>query len=157
MAVEQTPENLENNLTAIQGTADFQLALQKGEFSKAGDWLQYVKDNQDKFPQYQTVWEYWLGHRQADLEVYSRKAKADTLRSLQPRTKVEAQQELSRAFNIKDTAGFKVALAEGKIEAAKKWLAHVAKNHDSFPQYQAVWQIWLMDRLGELKAAEATK
>jgi len=158
--MEQNLENTNNpekNPMEGQGTADFQLALQKGEFDKAEEWLRYVQDNRDKFPSYKDIWEVWLGHRQADLEFYRRKVKADTLKNLCPRTKIEAQQELERAFNIKDTVAFRVALSEGRIDAAKKWLAHIMKNRDTFPQYQATWQVWLTDRLGELKAAEAIK
>jgi phosphotransacetylase len=51
----------------MRKTSDFQAALTKGEIEKAKAWLQYIVDNKDQFPQYQTTWDSWLADRKREI------------------------------------------------------------------------------------------
>ena len=67
------------------------------------------------------------------------------------KTKEEAQQELVEKFGLRKTSNFQLALQQGKIELAEKWLNHIVENKLSFPQYLATWDNWLKDRQRELE------
>ncbi len=138
----------------MKDTSNFRSALQAGEIEKATEWLNYIIDNKDDFPQYQADWDNWLKDRQKEIEIYQELKDNGTLEKIKPRTKEEAQLELIKMFNFGDTTGFRSALAKGEVELAEKWLDHIITNKDNFPQYQANWDNWLRDRQRELARAK---
>jgi len=66
------------------------------------------------------------------------------------RTKEDAQRELMERFGLKKTSDFQLALQQGKIELAEKWLNHIIDNKADFPQYAETWDAWLSDRQKEI-------
>jgi len=40
----------------MRKTADFRQTLEKGKVKEAKEWLQYILDNRDQFPQYNDNW-----------------------------------------------------------------------------------------------------
>ncbi len=122
-----------NEKFGLKKTSDFQLALQEGKIELAKNWLNYIAENKENFPQYLANWENWLNDRKKEL----------------------AQQELFEEFGLRKTSDFQSALQQGEIELAKNWLNYIIENKSSFPQYLATWDSWLNDRQREL--AEAKK
>jgi hypothetical protein len=139
----------------IRKTSDFQAALQQGKIELAEEWLNYIVDNKESFPQYEATWNSWLADRQQDIKVYRELKASGELEKMEHRTKEEAQQELIEKFGIRKTSDFQITLQQGKIELAKEWLNYVIENKLRFPQYLATWDNWLSDRQREL--AEAKK
>ena len=113
----------------MRDTADFRRTLEAGDVDKAREWLQYIIDNQDRFPQYQETWGNWLADRQQEI----------------------SQQELVEQFGMRKTADFRKALEEGRIAEAKAWLEHITASRDKFSQYN---DAWFADRQAELERAE---
>jgi hypothetical protein len=139
----------------LRKTSDFQLALQQGKIELAEEWLNYIVENKESFPQYASTWDSWLSDRQKDIELYKSLKGDGSLEKMEHRTKETAQAELIEKFGFGDTKGFRNALQEGKIELAERWLNYIVENKMSFPQYLAAWDNWLSDRQREL--AEAKK
>jgi len=73
------------------------------------------------------------------------------------RTKLKAQQELVEKFGLKKTSDFQLALQQGKIELAEKWLGYIIENKESFPQYESTWNFWLSDRQKEIELYKQLK
>ena len=139
----------------MRKTSDFQLALQQGKIELAEEWLNYVVENKEIFPQYAVTWDSWLSDRQKDLETYKQLKSDGSLEKMEHRTKEEAQAELQKKFGFFDSKGFKSALKQGNVSKAEEWLNYIVENKLSFPQYLATWDSWLSDRQREL--AEAKK
>lgn len=139
----------------LKKTSDFQLTLQQGKIELAEEWLNYVVENKESFPQYAATWDSWLNDRQKDIELYKQLKSDGSLEKLEPRTKEKAQAELQKKFGFSDTRGFRNALKQGNVLKAEKWLNHIVDNKLKFPQYLATWDRWLSDRRKEL--AEAKK
>lgn len=112
----------------IINTAAFREALQQGNTNTAKEWLQYIVNNQEKFPQYQATWDNWLKDRWQEI----------------------SQQELFDKFGMRKTNDFCQAIREGKVNKAKEWLQYIIDNRDQFPQYN---DSWLEDRQKELEQA----
>lgn len=136
-------------------TSDFQSALQQGKTELAEEWLNYIVENKENFPQYASSWESWLKDRRSDIELYKSLKNGGSLEKIEHRTKEEAQTDLRERFGFPDTNGFRNALKNNDIETAEKWLDYIMENKMSFPQYLANWDNWLSDRQREL--AEAKK
>ena len=139
----------------IRKTSDFQSALQEGKIELAEEWLNYIIENRESFPQYENTWDNWLSDRQSDIEFYKKLKEDGLLEKMEHRTKEEAQAELREKFGFADTKGFRNTLKEGNAEVAKEWLNYIIENKMSFPQYLSTWDNWLNDRQREL--AEAGK
>ena len=138
----------------LRKTSDFQLALQQGKIELAEEWLSYIVENKDSFPQYASTWNSWLNDRQQEIELYKSLKNDGSLEKMEHRTKEEAQAELKEKFGFADTKGFRNAL-QNDVQVAEKWLNYIVGNKMSFPQYLATWDNWLNDRQREL--AEAKK
>jgi len=54
----------------LRKTSDFQLALQQGKIELAEEWLSYIVENKDSFPQFASTWDSWLNDRQQEIELY---------------------------------------------------------------------------------------
>jgi len=67
------------------------------------------------------------------------------------RTKEEAQQELREKFGMANTSEFRLALQQGKIAEAEKWLQYIVARKEEFPQYHKTWDSWLADRKKEIE------
>lgn len=134
-------------------TSDFQSALRRGEFELAENWLNYIVDNKDHFPQYKDNWNNWLNDRRQEINFYKQLQAAGDLDKLNPRSKEEARLELETKFGFADTKGFREALAKNKIDKAEEWLEYIIANKFDFPQYLGDWDNWLKDRRRELKKA----
>lgn len=134
-------------------TSDFQLALQEGKIELAEDWLNYIVENKESFPQYAPTWDSWLKDRQKDIEIYKNLKHDGSLEKMEHRTKEEARSELNEKFGFADTKGFKNALLHD-IQTAEEWLNYIVENKESFPQYLATWDNWLDDRKRELDEAK---
>jgi len=133
----------------LRKTSDFQLALQQGKIELAEEWLNYIVDNKDSFPQYEATWDNWLSDRQQEIKLY-RSLKSDgSLEKMEHRTKEEAQAELREKFGFAHTKGFRNAL-KTDVSVAEEWLNYIVTNKLSFPQYLATWDNWLADRHREL-------
>ena len=157
METKRTKEEAQQELIekfGLRKTSDFQLALQQGKIELAEEWLGYVVENKESFPQYASTWDSWLSDRQADIELYKSLKGNDSLETMEHRTKEEAQAELKEKFGFCDTKGFRTAL-QNDFQTAEKWLDYIVENKMSFPQYLATWDNWLSDRQREL--AEAKK
>jgi hypothetical protein len=139
----------------LRKTSDFQAALQRGEIELAQQWLDYIVEHREKFPQYADTWDSWLSDRQKDIEIYQRLKDDGLLEKMEPRTKEQAQAELQEKFGFCDTKGFRRALEQGELAKAEEWLDYIVANKLRFPQYLATWDNWLRDRRQEL--AEAKK
>ncbi len=138
----------------LRKTLDFQLALQQGKVELAEEWLNYIVENKENFPQYTSTWDSWLSDRQKDIKLYETLKNDGSLEKMEHRTKEEAQAELKEKFGFADTKGFRNAL-KNDIQNAEEWLNYIVKNKLSFPQYLATWDNWLNDRQKEF--AEAKK
>jgi len=157
METKRTKEEAQQELIekfGLRKTSDFQLALQQGKIELADEWLNYIVENKESFPQYASTWDSWLSDRQKDIELYKNLKDDGSLEKMEHRTKEEAQAELKEKFGFADTKGFRNAL-QNDIQTAEKWLNYIVENKMSFPQYLATWDNWLNDRQGEL--AEAKK
>ena len=157
MGTKRTKEEAQQELIekfGLRKTSDFQLALQQGKIELAGEWLNYIAENKESFPQYASTWDSWLGDRQKDIELYKSLKNDGALEKMEHRSKEEAQAELKEKFGFADTKGFKNAL-QNDIQTAAMWLNYIVENKMSFPQYLATWDSWLHDRQKEL--ADATK
>jgi DNA mismatch repair ATPase MutS len=157
METKRTKEEAQQELIekfGLRKTSDFQLALQQGKIELAEEWLNYIVENKESFPQYASTWDSWLSDRQKDVELYKSLKDNGSLEKMEHRTKEEAQAELKEKFGFADTKGFRNAL-QNDVQAAEKWLNYIVENKMSFPQYLATWDNWLNDRQREL--AEAKK
>jgi len=52
----------------MRKTSDFKDALKSGQIEKAEEWLQYVVDHKESFPQYHDTWDSWLSDRRKEVE-----------------------------------------------------------------------------------------
>ncbi|MBU4369823.1 hypothetical protein KKG58_03635 [Patescibacteria group bacterium] len=138
----------------LRKTSDFQLALQNGEIELAQEWLNYIMENKENFPQYEATWESWLSDRQKEIKLYQQLKNDGLLEEMEHRTKEVAQAELQKEFGFRDTKGFRLALEQGDINTAKNWLNYIVENKLKFPQYLVTWESWLSDRKQELAKAE---
>lgn len=157
METKRTKEDAQQELIekfGLRKTSDFQLALQQGKIELAEEWLNYIVENKESFPQYASTWGSWLNDRQQDIELYKGLKDDGSLEKMEHRTKEEAQAELKEKFGFADTKGFRNTL-QNDVPAAEKWLNYIVENKMSFPQYLATWDNWLSDRQREL--AEAKK
>ncbi|PIS05061.1 MAG: hypothetical protein COT81_03125 [Candidatus Buchananbacteria bacterium CG10_big_fil_rev_8_21_14_0_10_42_9] len=50
----------------MRKTADFNAAIDAGKIEDAERWLEYIRANREKFPQYDDV---WFADRQSDLDL----------------------------------------------------------------------------------------
>ena len=139
----------------MRKTSDFQSALQQGNIEKSQEWLNYIVENKESFPQYHETWDNWLNDRKNEILLYSKLKEDGSLEKMEHRSKEEAQHELIEKFNMRKTSDFQLALKQGKIELAEQWLNYIVENKLSFPQYLSTWNNWLRDRQDEL--AEARK
>ena len=143
----------------MRKTSDFQGALQRGEVDKAKQWLQYIVDNKDNFPQYWQYgnWDSWLADRQKEIVFYEeyqkKKSAGEKIEEIVPRTKEVAQMELLEKFGMRKTSDFQSALRRGDLKNAKAWLQYIIDNRDLFPQYHSTWDSWLADRQREITEA----
>ncbi|MDD3285776.1 MAG: hypothetical protein PHG95_04075 [Patescibacteria group bacterium] len=157
METKRTKEEAQQELIekfGLRKTSDFQLALQQGKIELAEEWLNYIVENKESFPQYASTWDSWLSDRQKDIELYKNLKNDGSLEKMEHRTKEEAQAELKEKFGFADTKGFRNAL-QNDVQTAEEWLNYIVENKMSFPQYLATWDNWLSDRQREL--AEAKK
>jgi hypothetical protein len=157
METKRTKESAQQELIekfGLRKTSDFQLALQQGKIELAEEWLNYIMENKEGFPQYEFTWDSWLSDRQKDIELYKKLKNDGSLEKMEHRTKEEAQAELKEKFGFADTKGFRNAL-QSNVQGAEEWLSYIVENKMSFPQYLATWDNWLNDRQREL--AEAKK
>ncbi len=157
METKRTKEEAQQELIekfGLRKTSDFQLALQQGKIELAEEWLNYIVENKESFPQYASTWDSWLKDRQKDIELYNNLKNDGSLEKMEHRSKEEAQAELREKFGFTDTKGFRNAL-QNDVQTAEKWLNYIVENKMSFPQYLATWDNWLNDRQREL--AEAKK
>ncbi|MDD2681187.1 MAG: hypothetical protein PHE20_03805 [Patescibacteria group bacterium] len=157
MELKRTKEEAQKELIekfGLRKTSDFQLALQQGKIELASEWLDYILENKDSFPQYEATWDSWLMDRQKEIELYSQLKNDGSLEKMEHRSKEEAQAELREKFGFADTKGFRNALKDN-FSLGEAWLNHIVANKLSFPQYLATWDSWLADRQQEL--AEAKK
>jgi hypothetical protein len=157
METKRTKEEAQQELIekfGLRKTSDFQLALQQGKIELAEEWLNYIVENKESFPQYASTWDSWLSDRQKDIELYKGLKDNGSLEKMEHRTKEEAQAELKEKFGFADTKGFRNSL-QNDVPTAEKWLNYIVENKMSFPQYLATWDNWLNDRQREL--AEAKK
>jgi hypothetical protein len=157
METKRTKEEAQQELIekfGLRKTSDFQLALQQDKIELAEEWLNYIVENKESFPQYASTWDSWLSDRQKDIELYKGLKDNGSLEKMEHRTKEEAQAELKEKFGFADTKGFRNSL-QNDVLTAEKWLNYIVENKMSFPQYLATWDNWLSDRQREL--AEAKK
>lgn len=157
METKRTKEEAQQELIekfGLRKTSDFQLALQQGKIELAEEWLNYIVENKESFPQYASTWDSWLSDRQKDIELYKGLKEDGSLEKMEHRTKEEAQAELKEKFGFADTKGFRNAL-QNDVQTAEEWLNYIVENKMSFPQYLATWDNWLNDCQREL--AEAKK
>lgn len=84
----------------LRKTSDFQLALQNGEIELAREWLNYIVENRERFPQYEATWDFWLSDRQKEIELYQQLKNDGLLEEMEHRTKEEAQTELQEKFGF---------------------------------------------------------
>ncbi len=155
--VERTKEEAQAELIekfGLRKTLDFQSALQQGQIELAASWLEYIINNQEKFPQYQATWDSWLSDRQQELKMYQKLQSAGLLEKMEQHSKEEAQAELIEKFGLRKTSDFQTALRQGQIELAASWLEYIQKNKMRFPQYLMTWDSWLSDRQQELLTAQ---
>lgn len=158
MEKKRTKEEAQQELIekfGLRKTSDFISALQQGKVELAEEWLNFIIENKDSFPQYAATWNSWLSDRQKDIEVYKNLKNDGSLEKMKQRSKEEAQQELIEKFGMRKTSDFQLALKQGKIELAEEWLNYVINNKMSFPQYIPTWDSWLADRQNELTEAKA--
>jgi hypothetical protein len=73
------------------------------------------------------------------------------------RTKEDAQQELIEKFGLRKTSDFQLALQQGRVELAEKWLNYIVENKESFPQYASTWDSWLSDRQKDIELYKGLK
>jgi hypothetical protein len=137
----------------LRKTSDFQLALQQGKIELAEEWLNYIVEKKESFPQYASTWDSWLSDRQKDIKLYRNLKDNGSLEKMEHRTKEEAQAELKEKFGFADTKGFRNVL-QNDIQIAEEWLNYIVENKMSFPQYLATWDNWLDDRQIELADAK---
>lgn len=137
----------------MEKTSDFTQALQNGEIEKCKEWLQYILDNINNFPQYKDN-RRWVEDREKEIEMYDELKASGKLENFKPRKKEDARKELFEKFGIRDTAGFRNVLADGKIELAREWLQYIVGHKNDFPQYLPNWDNWLRDRQKEIENAE---
>ena len=138
----------------MRKTSDFQLALQQGEIELAEEWLNFIVENKQSFPQYEATWDSWLSDRQKDIDVYKQLKNDGILENMEHRTKEEAQAELQEKFGFADTRGFRNALKQDDISKAEEWLDYIVENKLHFSQYLATWDSWQRDRQQELADAK---
>jgi hypothetical protein len=142
----------------IAETSEFWTVLQKGEIAKAEEWLRYIVDHKEDFPQYRGTWDSWLADRQKEIAFYKeyqeKIAAGEAVEKITPRTKAEAQADLLRLFGMAKTSAFRDVLKKGEIEKAKAWLQYIIDNRFSFPQYLVNWDSWLADREREIAETE---
>ena len=141
MSEKEQKENIENTPTketarqelkekfGIEDTSAFRVALQSGDIDKCEKWLQYIINNKEQFPQYQSTWDNWLKDRKQEI----------------------SQQELFKKFGMRKTADFCQTLEKGKVKEAKEWLQYILDNRDQFPQYN---DNLFKDRQRELEQAQ---
>jgi len=134
----------------LRKTSDFQSALQQGKIELAQEWLNYIVENKESFPQYADTWDSWLKDRQNEIALYADFKNEGTLEKVTARSKEDAQAELREKFGFADTKGFRKALQEANVSKAEEWLNHIVENKLSFPQYLSTWDSWLADRQREL-------
>lgn len=71
METKRTKEEAQQELMekfGLRETSDFQSALQQGKIELAEEWLNYIVENKESFPQYAATWSSWLDDRQKDKE-----------------------------------------------------------------------------------------
>ena len=141
MSEKEQKENIENTPTketarqelkekfGIEDTSAFRVALQSGDIDKCEKWLQYIINNKEQFPQYQSTWDNWLKDRKQEI----------------------SQQKLFEKYGMRKTADFRQTLEKGKVKKAKEWLQYILDNRDQFPQYN---DNWFEDRQRELEQAQ---
>jgi hypothetical protein len=152
MEIKRTKEEAQQELIekfGLRKTSDFQLALQQGKIELAEEWLSYIVENKENFPQYEATWDSWLIDRQKEIDLYKDLKGDGSLEKMDHRTKEEAQAELREKFGFADTKGFRNAL-KSDVSKAEEWLNYIVENKLSFPQYLATWDNWLSDRRQEL-------
>lgn len=152
----RTKEEAQNELIekfGMRKTSDFQSALRRGEIDKAEEWLAYIVENLDDFPQYHETFNSWYSDRKSEIDMYKTLKESGDLEKMPERTKEEAQAELRSMFGYGDTKGFRNDLAAGNVDNARNWLERIKANKLSFPQYLATWDSWLADRERELEEA----
>ncbi len=156
METKRTKEEAQQELIekfGLRKTSDFQLALQQGKIELAEEWLSYIVENKENFPQYEATWDSWLSDRQKEIDLYKDLKSDGSLEKMDHRTKEEAQAELREKFGFADTKGFRSAL-KSDVSKAEEWLNYIVENKLSFPQYLATWDNWLSDRQQELAEAK---
>ena len=132
-------------------TSDFQAILKSGQIEKAEEWLQYIVDHKENFPQYHDTWDSWLSDRRREIT----EVKADPGQEVIPtRSKEEAKKDLQDQFGFDDTNGFRASLAKGAFAQAERWLNYIEASPSDFPQYLATRSSWLRDRKKELEQAK---
>jgi len=70
METQRTKDDAQQELIekfGLRKTLDFQLALQQGKIELAEEWLSYIVENKESFPQYLATWDNWLSDRQKEL------------------------------------------------------------------------------------------
>src|SRR3989338_11441085 len=78
-------------------TSDFQAILKSGQIEKAEEWLQYIVDHKENFPQYHDTWDSWLSDRRREIT----EVKADPGQEVIPtRSKEEAKKDLQDQFGF---------------------------------------------------------
>jgi hypothetical protein len=137
----------------LRKTSDFKLALQQGKIELAEEWLNYIVENKENFPQYEATWDSWLSDRQKEIDLYKDLKSDGSLEKMDHRTKEASQAELREKFGFADTKGFRNAL-KSDVSKAEEWLNYIVENKLSFPQYLATWDNWLSDRQQELAGAK---
>lgn len=73
METKRTKEEAQQELIekfGLRKTSDFQLSLQQGKVELAEEWLNYIVENKESFPQYEATWNNWLNDRQKEIELY---------------------------------------------------------------------------------------
>ncbi len=51
----------------MANTSEFRLALREGKIDEAEQWLRYIEDHKEDFPQYHRTWDKWLADRQREI------------------------------------------------------------------------------------------
>lgn len=142
----------------MANTSEFRLALREGKIDEAEQWLRYIEDRKEDFPQYHRTWDSWLADRRKEIEIFGKYrekvASREPVEEISPRSKEEAQKELVEKFGMAKTSDFRDVLKRGEIEKAKAWLQYIIDNKNSFPQYLASWDKWLADRQREIAEVE---
>jgi len=136
----------------MDNTWSFQWALRRGEIELAENWLNYIIENKENFPQYEGNWDEWLKDRQENISTYKELKANGTLEKTETKTIKSVSEEGLKRFGITDTKDFRRCLQEGKIDSAQSWFEYVQENIIYFTQYST--KKWLSDRQKELADAK---